>query len=151
MTRPRAARRVQGFALILAVFMLVSLAAIAAYLITVSTGQVAAEAEAEQGALAYQAARTGIEWGAFQVLQNGGGSFASACASAGTASRTLTLQVGLAGYYTEVSCQSPGTEVEGTSTLRSYQLVSTGCNQSPCGSNPGPTYVERQLQLTLIK
>jgi hypothetical protein len=29
--------------------------------------------------------------------------------------------------------------------------VSTGCNLSPCSGTPGPTYVNRQLQLTVTR
>lgn len=52
-----------------ALFIIVTLAAIGTYLLTVSTGQVAAATQDEQGARAYQAARAGIEWGAYQVLK----------------------------------------------------------------------------------
>jgi len=63
-------RRARGFALILAVFLIVSLAAVGTYLLTVSNVQVETGVMDEQGARAYQAARTGIEWGAYQVLRN---------------------------------------------------------------------------------
>ncbi len=145
---PRRAQRQGGFALILAVFLLVSLAAIGAYLVTVSTGQAAAVAEDVQAANAYQAARAGIDWGAYQILRNPGGAFASGCAG-GAASQTLTLSAGLNGFYAQVACQSPGAEIEGGATVRGYQITVTGCNKNPCGGSAGPTYVERQLQLAL--
>jgi hypothetical protein len=80
----RSLHRARGFALILAVFLIVSLAAIGAYLLTVSNVQVATGVMDEQGARAYQAARAGLEWGAYQVLQNSGGSFATTNCVAGT-------------------------------------------------------------------
>ncbi len=142
--------RARGFALILAVFMLVSLAAIGAYLLTISTGQVEAGVQDEQGVRAYQSARAGIEWGAFQVLRNPGGSFATAnCNAAGTPSEVIALSGGLSGFRVEVSCQVFGPETEGTSSVTVYRLTATGCNNNPCGSGLGPTYVERQLQLVL--
>lgn len=140
--------RTRGFALILALFLLVSLAAIGAYLLTVSTGQVAAVAQDVMAANAYQAARAGVDWGAYQILRNPGGAFASGCAG-GSASQTLTLSSGLAGFYAQVSCQSPGSETEAGVAVQGYQITVTGCNQNPCGGAVGPTYVERQLQLTL--
>ncbi len=135
--------RCQGFALILAIFMIVTLAAIGVYLVTVSTGQVQAVTQDEQGARAYQAARTGVDWGAFQLLRN------SSC----TASQTLTLTQGLSGFYAEVVCQQVGTtETEGTASVKVYRITVTGCNNSPCSpATPGQTYVERQLQLTLTQ
>jgi MSHA biogenesis protein MshP len=143
-------RRSSGFALILALFMLVSLTAIGAYMLTVSTGQVEAGVQDEQGSRAYQAARAGIEWGAFQVLRNPAGSFATtSCNAAGTPSVPIALAGGLAGFRAEVSCRVFGPETEGSSAVTVYRLVSTGCNNNPCGSGLGPTYVERELQLTL--
>ena len=151
MTRGRTTtRRAAGFALILALFMIVSLAAIGAYLLTVSTGQVEAGVQDEQASRAYQAARAGIEWGAFQVLRNPGGSFATTtCNAAGTPAQAITLSGGLAGFRAEVACQVFGPETEGTASLTVYRVTATGCNNDPCGSGLGPTYVERQLQLTL--
>ena len=145
---PRSLRRAGGFALILALFLLVSLAAIGAYLLTISTGQVAAVGQDVMAANAYQAARAGIDWGAYQILRNPGGAFASGC-KGGSANQTLTLSGGLSGFYAQVSCQSPGSEIEGGATVQGYQVTVTACNQSPCGGAVGPTYVERQLQLTL--
>jgi MSHA biogenesis protein MshP len=142
-------RRASGFALILALFMLVSLAAIGAYMLTVSTGQVEAGVQDEQGSRAYQAARAGIEWGAFQVLQNSGDSFASNCTTGGSSSQAFSLAGGLAAFRAEVACQRFGPETEGAASVTVYRLTSTGCNNNPCGSGLGPTYVERQLQLTL--
>ena len=65
-------RQARGFVLMLALFMIVSLAAIGVYLLTVATGQLEAGIQDEQGARAYQAARAGLEWGAYQVLRNPG-------------------------------------------------------------------------------
>ena len=58
-----ASRRQSGFVLVLAIFMIISLAAIGVYLVTISTTQVEAGVQDEQGARAYQAARAGIDWG----------------------------------------------------------------------------------------
>ena len=154
--RARHANRVgqTGFALVLALFLIVSLAAIGAYLLTVSTAQVEAGVQDEQGARAYQAARTGIDWGAYQLRRNPGGAFASACIAAGVGSgsaQTLTLGAGLTGFYAQVACLKTGDEFEGADAIRTYRVTATGCNQTPCASSVGPTYVERQLQLTLTR
>jgi MSHA biogenesis protein MshP len=125
----------------LAVFMIITLAAIGLYLVTISTGQIQAVSQDQQSVLAYQAARTGIDWGAYQVLRNG------SCAPT-----TLTLTQGLLGFYAVVTCPSTS-EAEGANpAVQTYLITSTGCNSNPCPSAaPGQTYVERQLQLTLAK
>jgi MSHA biogenesis protein MshP len=143
-------QRSRGFALILALFMLVTLAAIGTYLLTISTGQVEAGVQDEQGQRAYQAARAGIEWGAFQVLRNPAGAFTTTtCNATGTPTQPISLTGGLAGYRAEVGCRVYGPETEGTTSITVYRITSTGCNSATCGTGVGPTYVERQLQLTL--
>ncbi len=123
-----------------ALFIIVTLAAIGAYLLTISTGQVAAASQDEQAAHAYQAARSGIDWAAYQVL------ISSNC-PAGT--QTLTLSQG---FIAQVSCASSAAENEGSQQITAYALTSTGCNAAACGAgNTAATYVERQLQLTLSK
>ena len=133
-----------GFALMAALFIIVTLAAIAAYLVTISTGQVAAASQDEQAARAYQAARAGIDWGAYGVLRNSPVS----C----PASQTIQLHQGLQGFWVQVSCSQVGTEAEGASNVDIFLITATGCNRAACGpANTDATYVERQLQLTLAK
>ncbi|MGH8686105.1 MAG: agglutinin biogenesis protein MshP [Burkholderiales bacterium] len=150
-------RRARGFALVLAVFIIVILASIGAYLLSESNTQIAASALDEQGARAYQASRTGLEWGAYQILQAPAGAFAIACAAASLASPTSTtmalpqISPGAAvSFSATVTCGSPGVETEGGVSVRTYLVRSTGCNAASCPSAaPGPNYAERQLQLTV--
>jgi MSHA biogenesis protein MshP len=133
-----------GFALMAALFIIVTLAAIAAYLLTISTGQVAAASQDEQASRAYQAARAGIDWAAYGVLRNSPAS----C----TASQTIPLHQGLEGFWVQVNCSQIGTETEGGSSVDIFLVTATGCNRAACGpANTDATYVERQLQLTLAK
>lgn len=125
-----------------ALFIIVTLAAIGAYLLTVSTGQVAAASQDEQAARAYQAAHTGIDLAAYEVLRTAG------C----PATQTIALQQGLLGFWVEVDCTLVDTETEGASTVNVYLITATGCNRNACGpANTDATYVERQLELTLSK
>ncbi len=135
----RALRGEAGFALMAALFIIVTLAAIAAYLLTISTGQVAAASQDEQAARAYQAARTGIEWAAYQVLIN------SSCPAA----QNLPLPDS---FSVDVACAPAAPESEGGKQITAYTITATGCNAAGClaGSNAA-TYVNRQLQLTLSK
>jgi MSHA biogenesis protein MshP len=140
-------RRMRGFALILALFLIVSLATIGAYLLTVSNVQVETGIMDEQGARAYQAARAGLDWGAYRVIRAG------VCDPGPT---TITFPVNvLSGFHAEVTCESFGAENEGGTPVTTYEIVSTGCNFTPCvidtGTTYDATYVERQLQLTVAR
>lgn len=132
-------KRSRGFALIMAVFLVVLLAAIGAYLLTVSSGQAEAVAQDEQGARAYQAARSGIEWGAYRVLRD--------VSCPGPAATTVPMPDG---FFAQVTCAQTGFEREGNLDVTIFRVTSTGCNANPCGT-PGPRYVERQLELILSR
>jgi len=136
-------RNARGFALVLAVFLIVSLAAIGAYLVTVSNVQVESSTKDELGARAYQAARSGLEWGAYRVLRD------LNCAPGPVVIAFGTPQ--LAGFQAEVTCEDFGPETEGGGSVNTFRIVSTGCNLNPCSGAPGPTYVNRQLQLTVTR
>lgn len=138
------ARREKGFALILALFLIVSLAVIGGYLLTVSNVQVESGVMDEQGARAYPAARAGLEWGAYQVLQ------ASNCWAI-PPTTTMAFPSDLAGFSASVTCTSFGPETEGGTTITAYRITSTGCNAGACPGAGVPGYVERQLQLTVAK
>jgi MSHA biogenesis protein MshP len=134
------ARRARGFALILALFLIVSLAAIAGYLLTVSNTQVEAGIMDEQGAHAYQAARAGLEWGAYQVLR------ASNCPPGPT---TMTMSFA-SGFRASVTCTAFSPESEGGVPVNTFRITSTGCNDAAgCPGTAVSGYVERQLQLTV--
>ena len=147
--RRRRRGRQAGFVLVLAIFILVTLAAIAAYLLTISTLQVQTAAQDELGARAYQSARAGIDWGAYQILRAPAQPFATACA-AGASAQTIALAGQLAGFSVSVACQAGAAQTEGANTYRAYAISATACNQASCPGAAGATYVERQLQITLV-
>ena len=136
-------RRARGFALILALFLIVSLAAIGAYLVTVANVQVESATKDEMGARAYQAARAGLEWGAYRALRD------LNCAPGPVVIAFASAQ--LAGFQAEVTCEDFGPETEGGTPVNAFRIVATGCNLSPSSGAPGPTYVNRQLQLTVTR
>ncbi len=141
-TIPNAIHRVgqaqRGFAIVAAIFLLVVLSALGAFMLTFSTVQHITSAQDVQGTRAYQAARTGIEWGAYQVLIN-----SKNCPS----STSLTAGGTQAGFNITVQCSSFGPYTEGGNTVNMYQIISTA-SQGTVGS---ATYVERQLQATIGK
>lgn len=127
----------RGFSIVSAIFLLVVLAALGAFMVTFSTVQHTTSAQDIQGARAYQAARTGIEWGAYQALRN------SSCA----ASTSLNPGGTLSGLAVTVQCRGPYTYTEGGNSVKLYQLTATA-SQGTLGS---ASYVERQLQATVGK
>lgn len=127
----------RGFAIVAAIFLVVVLAALGAFMLTFSSVQHITSAQDVQGTRAYQAARTGIEWGAYQVLIN------SSCPSP-----TSLIPGGTqAGFSVTVQCAPFGPYTEGGNTVNMYQITSTA-SQGTLGS---ATYVERQLQATIGK
>lgn len=140
-----------GVALASAIFLIVVLAALGAIMVTVSGLQHTSSARDVMGSKAYQAARAGIEWGAYKVLQQGS---PGVCPS----STAIPMPAGtdLTGLTVNVDCTRT-TADEGTRTavggnpLEFYVITATACNQPPCPNttNPGPAYMERQLQASI--
>jgi MSHA biogenesis protein MshP len=129
----RSAQR--GFAIVSAIFLLVVLGALGAFMVTLSTVQHTTSTQDLQGTRAYQAARAGIEWGAYQILRN---------ASCVTSTSLTPPAVSLTGFSVTVLCGStPYTE--GANTISVYQITSTARFGTPGNSN----YVERQLSAAI--
>jgi MSHA biogenesis protein MshP len=140
--------RQRGFTIAAAIFLVVILAALGAFAVTVSGLHQNSSAVDLQGSRAYQAGRAGIEWGAYQVLQNTAGAFATACNAATYAAPTSQNLSGLAGtlspFGVTVTCGSSSYS-EGAATVVVYQIVSTA------SASAGAFNVERQLQVTIGK
>lgn len=135
--------RQSGFSIVAAIFLIVVLAALGAFALTVSGLNQGSSALDLQGARAYQGARTGIEWGAYQVLQNTAGAYATACNAATYAAPTSQTLSGLAGtlspFSVTVTCGS-SSYTEGAATVVVYKILSTAT------AGGGAFQVERQLQ-----
>lgn len=140
-------RMQRGFSLVTAIFLLVVIAALGAFAVTISTTQQQSAALDVLGARAYQAARAGIEWGAYQVLPNSAvvGGFAATC-RAGAASEVVAMPGTLAGFTVTVQCSSTAVS-EAAATVNIYQLTSTATQ----GAVATPTYVERQIGVTIAQ
>lgn len=138
----------KGFSLVTAIFLLVVIAALGTFAVTLSTTQQQSTALDVLGARAYQAARTGIEWGAYQVLPNSAvpGGFAANCRAGATSQVIAPLPNTLAGFNVNVGCNA-ASQVEGATTLWVYQLTSTATQ----GVVATPDYVERQMAVTIAQ
>lgn len=146
----RAARLAQnGFALISAIFLLVILSALGAFMVSLSTMQQTASILDLQGSRAYQGARAGIEWGAYQIMtpENtnpaAGGVVQYVCPA--SASSMPALGGSLKGFAVTLACVS-NTYAEGGNVLTTYQLTAT----ATYGTMPSPDYVERVTTASIV-
>ena len=95
----------RGFSLVSAIFLLVVIAALGTFAVTLSTTQQQSAALDIMGSRAYQAAHTGIEWGAYQVVPGSALDFASSCRANGSSSQTISPLAGtLANCTVTVNC-----------------------------------------------
>ena len=90
-------KKQQGFSLLMAIFILVVLSLVSTYIVSIVAISRSTNTLALQGIRAYFAARSGIEWGIFQVVNN-----PSVCFSSPT-NLNLT-QGGISGFNVSVSC-----------------------------------------------
>jgi len=122
----------KGFTIVQAVFVLVVLGMLGAYMVTMSTVQQAASSQALLQARAYQAARAGIEWGIVKAL---GGESGDSFSVAGTGCDVVVTITG-----------DPGNPYrEGPDSINIYHIESAATHASP-GS---PDYVSRTLEVTI--
>lgn len=137
-----------GFSLISAIFLLVVISALGVFAVTLSTTQQQSAALDVMGARAYQAARAGVEWGAYQIIQSGvaGPAFANACQTGGAPPQPGALPGTLAGFGVIVEC-SATPHLENTAPLWVYQLTSTAAQGTPAT----PDYVERRMTVTIAQ
>ena len=136
-----------GFSLVSAIFLLVVIAALGTFAVTLSTTQQQSAALDVMGARAYQAARAGMEWGAYQVLPASAAAFASTCRTTGSKSQTLNaLPNTLSGFTVNVGCSSTA-HSEAAATVTVYQLTSTATQ----GAVATPNYVERVISVTIAQ
>ncbi len=128
-------RRFQtGFSLVPALFLLVVLAALGLVAVRLAGVQHQTVVLAMQSGRAYAAARSGIDWSAYQALVNG------SCAAA-----TLNLtEGGLAGFSVDTNCSS-STHSEGPDTVNVYVIDAFAWS----GTYGNPDYVSRRMRSTV--
>jgi MSHA biogenesis protein MshP len=145
-----------GFSAVTAIVILVILAVLGAAIVAITGTRSASLAQDVLGSRAYQAARAGIEWGAFQIRNPENtnaappGPYTAQYACPGPAT-SFSLGGGLAEFTVTVQCTST-THTEFGNLITIYQLVATSCNL-PVGAAPGTcpntttafNYVERQM------
>jgi MSHA biogenesis protein MshP len=128
-----------GFVLPAAIFLLVILAALAGFMVTLSRTTNMSGALDIQGARAYQAARAGMEWAAWQVAQTP----AQPCNAAPMPPLTGTL----AAFTVTVSCTPSGPYADGATSVMVYQVTST----AESGLYGSVDFVSRQIEGSFSK
>ena len=133
-------KRQAGFALVTGVFLITMLFLLSAYMIGFRVQQEAGISLDTLGTRAYAAARSGVEWGAYNSLRN------NTCA----ASTALAFGGTLSGYTATVTCTRSPFDEAGV-TVNMDTIVANACNQptsGACPNNaPSTNYVERQLTI----
>lgn len=135
--------RQRGVVLIAAIFLMVVLSVLATYLLTISGTTQYSSLMAVLDARANSAARAGVEWAAYEVLQGGGG----ACSAApGTTTSFPLTEAGLNGFSVSVTCTSSA-HAEGTATINVYVIDSIASRGNRINGGYGDsTYVQRELK-----
>jgi len=102
MSTPRYAQA--GFTIVTAVFLLVVLATLGAFMVSISGVQHQTSSFAVQGSRAYHAAKSGIEWGIYQAFNN----TAAACGAAPNTPTTSNFNLAstaTTGFSLSVTCR----------------------------------------------
>lgn len=134
-------------------FILVVLALLGAALARISQRQQLGSAAEIDASRAFQSARAGLEWAAFQVLRNPAPPGAAPACFGAT---SFTPPGSLSRFTVTVNCTRTSAS-DGATALVFYQLVANACNVPSAGAcpnsaaAPATTYVERQLSWTLMR
>jgi MSHA biogenesis protein MshP len=128
----------RGFAAIAAIFLVVVLAALGGFMLTLSNTQHITTAQDVQGSRAYWAARAGLEWGIGRVAAAGACPMSPTTLPGGSA----TLDGGLT---VSVDCTRE-TFTEGIATVNIYVLNATAKSSGAVGS---VGYIERSLSASM--
>lgn len=127
-------RSQRGFALVSALFVLVILALLGAAMVLMSGGHSHTPAAAIEGARAYQSARSGLEWGIHQALNDPGGT----CSPSAGATTNFSLD----NFDIQVTCQSTTFQEGGPTDHTIYHIVS----ESRTGTFGEHDYASRRME-----
>jgi MSHA biogenesis protein MshP len=125
-----------GFTLITAIFLLVVVALLMSYIVSLRTVQQVTLVYGVQGARAIQAARAGLEWGIYQ---------ATSVASCQPLSGDFSGAGDISTFTINVTCDSTSGHIEGTQDTTIFNLTST----ATIGSYGSLDYVFRGLQTSV--
>jgi len=127
--------REAGFTIVQAIFVLVVLGMLGAYMVTMSTVQQATSTQALMQARAYQAARAGLEWGTKTVVD----SDPSECFTSSDGDFSLGV------FDVDVDCEKLDEGHEANQPFKVFNLKST----ATYNDISSPDYVSRTLEVTI--
>lgn len=144
--------RARGVSLITAVFLVVVLAGLTAAALRVTLVQHATAGIDILGVQAYQAARSGLEWGIFQQLRVQPTTAAPVACFASPQTFAMPSNGGLRNFTVTVSCTAKTGNTVGDTTNR-WTIVAVACNMPGLAGCPNVTsnaeYVQRRVQAEL--
>lgn len=129
----------RGFSLVAAIFILVIVALLGAFMVTMSVIERSTSSYAVRGARAYQTALSGVEWGIRRAIAT------SAC----PATTTIAMNApGLNGFSVTVQCTANShmePQSNGTNPFRVYVITAT----ASAGTFGTPEYFSRSAEATV--
>lgn len=138
--------RQRGFSLVAAIFLIVVLGFLGLMMVTVSQMERETATAAVQGARAYHAARTGLEWGIFEAINN----IAATCAAEPALPITTNFNLavaGLNGFGVSVACGYTVHRERGPPDRNVFTITST----ATFGNFGSPDFVSRTLTVTAVE
>lgn len=137
----------RGFSLITAIFILIVLAALGAYMVTIGGTNRATSTAALQGARAYQAARSGIDWSVYIITTSADQATArNNCSNIINASSFTLDAPDLTGFTISMTCNFTAHSQQGTNNVTVYQITSDATS----GGNYGDLdFVRRRISATI--
>lgn len=142
MNRAFQRQRQYGFSLVSAIFIIVVLAGLGAFMVTLNSLQHATSSAALQGARAFQAAQSGIEWGVYQAIVAG-----TACSASPASTTTGPFGLsapGLDGFQVTVICSFTSHQ-ERSDNYNVYTINSI----ATYGAFGTPNFASRSLVVTV--
>lgn len=140
---PSCKRYQRGVSIISAIFLLLLFAAIAAFMVSMTSTANITSSQDVVGARTYQAAQAGVEWGLYQLDPNGGTATLPSC----FANTTLNQ---VAGYSVAVVCTPyPGAATSYAEAGRTIRIFEISAIATATGSSP--VTVERAATVRVEK
>lgn len=157
MKKPAALQK--GFAAIAAVFLVMGLAALGAFMVSFSSSQQLESAEDVMGTEAYWAARGGLEWAITSIMNPAVSNVLPANPPASPVacpSTTLNIKGAAVTYTVTVSCSSQNTYSTEAPSLPSWNLTNTNpptiynvTSTATFGTSGQPNYISRSVSVSL--
>jgi MSHA biogenesis protein MshP len=146
--RHRQGRHQAGFSLVAAIFILVVLALLGTFMVTINSVQTTVVAQTLQAARAYQAARVGIEWGVMRALSPIPATVAATCGTIPPPNPTIAVTssfplsgAGFDGFNVSVTCNYTRHQ-ETSNCFNVFRITSLATS----GTYGDPYYVSREVE-----